>query len=206
MASAEPTPARVVDLLLDRAPTLGAARLLCVDGPSGSGKTTLAAQAVDEVRRRGRSVATVHMDDLYDGWGGLRGSGAVLHQQVLAPLAEGRPGAYRRYDWHRGAYAEEHPVPVLDVLVVEGVGAWRTGHADLVTVLVWVEAPSVVRLERAVRRDGAHLEPQLLTWRHEEGRLHADEATRDRADLVVDGHSQPSWALGHSSTSSGEPT
>jgi uridine kinase len=115
----------------------------------------------------------------------LSGSGPVLHEQVLAPLSEGRSGSYRRYDWHREEHAESRAVPVTDVLVVEGVGSWRREHAGLVTVLVWVEAPAAVRLERAVRRDGAHLAPHLLRWQRDEDRLHAAEATRDQADVVV---------------------
>jgi len=187
VASAEPTDAsrRTADLVLDRSPTLGAAGLVCVDGPSGSGKTTLAAGVARELESRGCTVAVVHMDDLYDGWGGLLGSGPLLHEQLLAPLSEGRSGRYRRYDWHREERAESRAVPVTDVLVVEGVGSWRREHAGLVTVLVWVEAPATVRLERAVRRDGSHLAPHLLRWQRDEDRLHADEGTRDHADLVV---------------------
>ena len=186
MASAEPTAQRVVDLLLARGTTLGAARLLCVDGPSGAGKTTLADEVVAELGRRHRTVALVRMDDLYDGWDGLHPSGELLRRRVLVPLAEGRPGRYERYDWHGGGYAEPHDVPPADVLVVEGVGAWRARHAPLVTLLVWVEAPSDVRLERAVRRDGEHLAARLAQWQRDEDALHAAEATRDRADLVVD--------------------
>ena len=189
MASPEPTSGQVqhvVDLLLDRAATLGGSRLLCVDGPSGSGKTTLAGAVGSELEARGRRVAVVHMDDLYGGWGGLPGSGAVLHEGVLAPLAEGRSGSYRRYDWHRGEHAEEVIVPVRDVLVVEGVGSWRAGHAALVTLLVWAEAPPAVRLRRAVLRDGADLEPHLLRWREDEDRLHSAEGTKGRSDVVVE--------------------
>jgi uridine kinase len=75
---------------------------------------------------------------------------------------------------------------VADVLVVEGVGSWRAAHARLVTLLVWVEAPAAVRFGRAVRRDGAHLEPRLRQWRIDEDALHTEEATRQHADLVVD--------------------
>jgi uridine kinase len=187
VASPEPTDSsrRIADLVLDRSPTLGAYRLVCVDGPSGSGKTTLAARVAAELESRGCTVAVVHMDDLYDGWGGLQGSGPLLHEQLLAPLSRGRPGSYRRYDWHREERAETRTVQMTDVLVVEGVGSWRRAHARLVTVLVWVEAPAAVRLERAVRRDGSDLAPDLLVWQRDEDRLHEAEATRDHADLVV---------------------
>ena len=47
----------------------------------------------------------VHMDDLYDGWDGLPRS-TSSSDTLLAPLAAGAPGRYRRYDWHAAAYAE----------------------------------------------------------------------------------------------------
>ena len=188
MGSAEPAPSPVgiVDRLLARAATLGATRLLCIDGPSGSGKTTLAAEVADELEALGRRVAVVHMDDLYDGWDGLHASGHRL-LELLQPLSGGRPGSYRCYDWHRGKLSERRVVPVTDVLVVEGVGSWRRAHAGLVTLLVWVEAPVALRLQRAVRRDGPHLEQQLRRWRLDEDALHAEEVTREHADVVVEG-------------------
>jgi uridine kinase len=195
VASAEAAPTGAapggVDRLLASRPTLGRTRLLCVDGPAGAGKTTLAGQVAEAVTARSRTVALVHMDDLYEGWGGLRSSGPTLHQQVLEPLERGVPGCYRRYDWHLEVYAEEHPVPVVDVLVVEGVGAWRSSYAELVTLLVWVEAPADLRLRRGLERDGAAAEPHWRAWSVDEAALHAKEETEAHADLVVDGTAGP---------------
>ncbi len=176
---------QLLELLLERAPTLGTTRLLVIDGPSGSGKTTLRDRVVATAEARGTGVAVVHMDDLYGGWDGLRPSGHRLREQLLEPLSQGRPGHHRRYDWLRGEHAEELTVPVTDVLVVEGVGSWRRAHADRVTVLVWVEAPRDVRLERVLRRDGPEIEPELRRWQPQEDALHAEEGTREHADLVV---------------------
>ena len=73
------------------------------------------------------------------------------------------------------------------MLVVEGVGAWSSAIRDAVTCLVWVETPSVVRLERGVARDGEALRPRLLAWRAQEEAMYAAERTREHADVVVDG-------------------
>lgn len=70
------------------------------------------------------------LDDLYDGWDGLPRVGAQL-DALLTPLAAGRPGHYRRYDWHASAYAETVTVPPCDLLVVEGVGCGSARHAGL---------------------------------------------------------------------------
>lgn len=137
------------------------------------------------------------MDDLYDGWSGLDTVGAQL-TTLLRPLAGGRAGSHRRYDWHARTYAEtvivEPPAPG-GLLVVEGVGSGSRGCADLHTALVWVEAPRDLRLRRGLERDGDDLREQWHAWQVAEDRHFAAEATRSRADLVVDG-TAPRAALG----------
>ena len=109
--------AEVQRLLSAAPPTLGSGRLVCVDGPAGSGKTTLAARLAEA------GPATVlHLDDLYPGWDGLPLVGAQL-ETLLRPLAQDRPGSYRRYDWLRSEYAETVEVPPYPVQVVNGLGA-----------------------------------------------------------------------------------
>ena len=171
----------MLDLAAGRTPTLGPGRLLCLDGPAGSGKTTLAA----ELARPGTGTHVVHTDELLQGWGGLSGLAASV-EAMLRPLAEGRPGAWRRWDWHAGGWAETHDVAPVPLLVVEGTGSWSPAVADLVTVLVWVEAPSDERLRRGLARDGEHMRPQWEQWRREEDELHARLGTRGRADVVVE--------------------
>ena len=176
--------ALLLDLARSRPATLGTGRLVCIDGPTGSGKTTLAT-AVAALAPRS---TLVHLDDLYDGWDGLDGLDRQL-ATLLRPLAADRPGAYRRYDWDAGAFAERVEVPPAPLLVVEGVGAGSTAHRDLVTVLVWVEAPREQRLSRGLDRDGHHLRERWLAWQAAEDEHHAVHDTRARADLVVDGAS-----------------
>ncbi len=106
---------------------------------------------------------------------------------LLRPLAQGRPGRYRRYDWDAGRFAETVAVAPTPLLVLEGVGSGSLPHADLVTVLVWVEAPHDLRLRRGVDRDGESFAPHWRRWAAAEHRLFAEHRTRERADLVVDG-------------------
>ena len=44
-------------------------------------------------------------------------------RSVVEPLAEGRAGAYRHYNWHLDRFDREVAVPVAPWLVVEGVGS-----------------------------------------------------------------------------------
>ena len=170
----------VLDLLQARPAAYGGGRLLCIDGPSGSGKTTLAA-AVAELEPGAREV---HMDDLFEGWGGLPTVDAQL-DGLLRPIAEGCPGSYRRYDWHLGAYAETVTVEPAPLLVLEGVGSGSLVVADLVTALVWVEAARDVRMRRGIERDGEAFAPHWEAWAVAEQEHFARQGTRERADLVV---------------------
>ena len=185
----------VLEDVLDRPATLGRGRLICVDGPSGAGKTTLAAAlrraARDRLRQAGGGaarrdhVSLLHMDNLYDGWEGLTAGMSTLAHAVLEPLSRGEAGHYRRYDWAAGRFAEPHRVGSVEVLLVEGVGAGA--GADLATVLVWLDTPPAVCHERTLRRDGEAVSDQLRRWRIREAEMFAQEQTRARADLVVDG-------------------
>ncbi|WP_395658695.1 uridine kinase [Nocardioides sp.] len=170
----------MLTLALARPPTLGTARLVCVDGPSGSGKTTLATA----LARHSSDVRVVHLDAMYDGWGGLPRIDDQLRTLVV-PLAAGGPGRYRRYDWHAGRYAGEVVVAPRPVLVLEGVGSWSPAFADLVTLLVWVEAAPAERLARALLRDGPASEGRLRQWARDEDEHFARTGARERADLLL---------------------
>ena len=192
----EATARDLVRRVLEAPPTLGAGRLVCVDGPAGSGKTTLAAALNrgfrDALRSPGAAadradVRLLHMDNLFQGWSGLEAGMATLADDVVAPLRSGRAGRYRRYDWHRCEFAEERVVEPCRVLVVEGVGSGNAAYDDAVTLLVWVETPSDVRLERGLERDGEQMREHWLRWREQEDAVFARQRTRERADVVVDG-------------------
>ncbi|GAB3194893.1 AAA family ATPase [Nocardioides hungaricus] len=163
----------VLELARSRPPTLGAGRLICIDGPSGSGKTTLAAAI---------GAPVVHMDELIEGWSGLRAVDAQL-DGLLRPQVAGSAGSYRRYDWIAGQYADTVTVPPKPLLVLEGVGAGSLVVADLVTVLVWIEAPHDVRMERGIERDGESFAPYWDAWAVEEAAHFERHRTRERADL-----------------------
>ena len=172
---------QVLEHVRSRPPTLGTGRLVCIDGPAGSGKTTLA----DAVSRLAPEAVVVHTDELLQGWGGLSGLAASV-EALLRPLAEGRTGQWRRWDWVADGWAETHDVQPGGLLVLEGVGSWASSYAELIGCLVWVEAADAeVRLQRGLARDGVSMRPQWEQWMREEAALHTDEGTRTRADVVV---------------------
>jgi uridine kinase len=161
---------------------LGGTRLVCIDGPAGSGKTTLAGRLAAAL---GSDVAVVHLEDLYAGWT-LTGAVARLAAGVLRPVAEGRPGGFARYDWHAGGFAERVPVPVTDVLVVEGCGSSPRWLDPWTTLRIWVEAPLDLRTARGLARDGRHLAAEWEHWQRLEAAELAREGTRGRADVRIE--------------------
>lgn len=176
----QPTAADVLAHARAHPARLGSGRLVCVDGPAGSGKSTLAAAVADL-----GAAPVVRMDDLYPGWEGLFDVDREV-LGLLGPLSEDSTGYYRRFDWADGEYRETHHVDPGPLLVLEGVGSGNRAWRDLVTTLVWVEAPPDVRLARGLARDGEEQREHWVRWMRDEDRLFAEQDTRAHADLVLD--------------------
>jgi uridine kinase len=178
------TVAAVAGSVLAAAPRLGGTRLVLVDGPAGSGKTTFAGRLACAL---GDDAVVVHLDDLYADWT-ITGAVDRLRAGVLRPLADGRPGAFHRYDWAARRFSPDPmPVPATPVLLVEGCGSSPRVLDPWAVLRVWVEAPADLRVARGLARDGGELEPRWRKWQHTEAAEFAREDTRARADLRIDG-------------------
>jgi uridine kinase len=183
--------ADVAAAVLAAPPGLGPVRLVAVDGPAGSGKTTFAGRLAGAVRAAGATVGELHTDDLLAGWTDLDSFWPRLDSGVLSPLRRGEAGAYHPYDWVAGEFeAQQRAVPVSDVLVIEGVSSGRRVIGAELTLLAWVEVAEDLRLARGVERDGEALREHWVRWMADEARHFADQRTRDRADLRIDGAPQ----------------
>ena len=162
-------------------PSCGPVRIVAVDGPSAAGKSTFASGLAAALG----GAPVVRSDDFPVPWDGdPLAWWPPLTAQVLDPLRDGRTGRFRRYDWHRGAYAEELHVPPAPVVILEGVGAAR--EEAPAAFRVWVEASYDVRRRRAAERgdDPGSWE----RWATTEAKHFAADRTRDRIDLVIDGN------------------
>lgn len=179
--------AEIVDRVLTAPATLGASRLLCIDGPSGAGKTTLARHLRQVVRARSSMpVTVVHMDALYDGWDGLADAALTkVPAWLLTPMAQDRPGRYRRYDWLRGVYAEWHDVAPGGLVVLEGCGSAARPADAFATLRLWIDTDAGVRLRRGLDRSGEEVLPYLQAWKLAEDAHFAADGTRERADVRV---------------------
>lgn len=167
--------------LIDAAPArLGATKLVLIDGHSGAGKTTFA-----EGLSRSVGAEVVHTDDQMDGWDDQFTYWERLVRNVFDPLAEGRPGGYRRYDWLEGRFAEWVCVKAAPILIVEGVGAGRAEGRALASLTIFLDAPRCVREARSLIRDGLAMQAPLARWRRREELHFGADATAWCADVVI---------------------
>jgi hypothetical protein len=152
----------------DAPPRCGSVRVVAIDGGAAAGKTGLAAELAAAVP----DAAVLHLDDLLAGWAGQFGYRDRLHAEVLGPLAAGRPGSYRRYDWPAGRFAERVPVPVARYLIVEGVSAlW--GCAPYWSAGAFLDLTRAERERRWAARDGDP-QPEWQAWLDAEDRFFAE--------------------------------
>lgn len=163
------------------AASCGDVRVVAVDGPSAAGKSTFATG----LARALGGVPVVRSDDFPVPWDGdPLAWWPPFTEQVLRKVCAGQTGRFRRYDWHRGVYAEEVAVPPAPVLIVEGVGAAR--EEAPAAFRIWVDAPYAVRRRRAAER-GDDLDA-WDRWAATEAKHFVADRTRDRIDLVIDGN------------------
>lgn len=174
----------VVRLVRERGPHAGATTVVAVDGRSGAGKTQLA----DFLVTRLDDAVVLRLDDVYPGWDGLDAGVQRLVDGVLEPLAHGRAAVLHRYDWAADKDGAMIPVPDRAVLVVEGCGAGARACAPFLSALVWVQAPTAVRFQRAVARDGERYRPHWPQWARQEDTHFVREGTCERADLWLHTH------------------
>lgn len=166
--------------------TIDGVLLIAIDGPAGAGKSTLARAVAARL-----GAPLIEIDDFFC-WGSLDSWWPRFIDQVAAPLLRGEEAHYQVRDWLGDEFGESllgswktvrwHPV-----VVVEGVSSSRAALEQALACRVWVEAPFEERLRRGVGRDGESHRQLWLRYMHEEERFFAEDRTRERADVVVDG-------------------
>lgn len=191
MASRPETAAGVADTawlaeLIEAAePRCGQVRVVAIDGGAAAGKSSLAIALA--ARLPGSAVLST--DALLDGWAGQFSFWSRLRQDVLEPLAAGRAGSYRRYDWHAMRFAETVPVPAPRVLLVEGVSA-ITACAGRESVAVFLDVARDVRERRWIERDGP-LRAPWQDWLDNEDRYFSEHPPPPGAVLIPAGVPRP---------------
>ncbi|MGB7980297.1 MAG: hypothetical protein WCF36_05850 [Candidatus Nanopelagicales bacterium] len=166
-------------------PRCGATRLVCIDGPAGSGKTTMAAALAGACA----GAPVVHMDDLYEGWGQQLGDPLAdrIEAWLLVGWRDGLPGMHPRYDWVAGRFGQWMSVPPAPVVILEGCASASARVRERASLVVWVQAPADLALQRGLARDGDAMAEHWRAWQAHEAAHFAADGTRAAADVRVDG-------------------
>jgi uridine kinase len=152
---------------------------VAVDGGDASGKTTYADRLADALRRAGRSVLVIHVDDFMH-------PPAVRHRRGRTS-AEGY--LEDSYDYDALTHRLHEPLDRSTITVVEGLFLLRDELADRWDYSVFLDVPIEVALERKRQRDELALTPgDPLEQRYVEGQRLYRERHRplDRATWVVE--------------------
>jgi uridine kinase len=144
---------------------------VALDGRSGAGKSTLAAEVA---LATGANV--IDGDDFYAGgteleWDAMTPAQKVDHcidwrrqRPVLEALTQGRPASWHPYDWgaHDGSRGSHLVVcEPAQVIILDGVYSARPELADLIQLRVLFAAPTELRRNRLIQREG---EDHRVEW------------------------------------------
>jgi uridine kinase len=182
-----PSLEEILDRIEKSEPKSPNTKTISIDGPAGSGKTTLARRIAESFSIG--PVATIHMDDLYNGWEDALTIqlSRTLTQQILTPISQGKSFSYRKYDWLKGGFGNFISVPLPSLLILEGVGSGQKVTRKFTDEALWIEVGSEVGLQRVLNRDGNYLETEMRLWQLREQEHFKIENTRDCATIRIDG-------------------
>lgn len=160
--------------------------VIAIDGPAGAGKTTLAHELFLALSSSSRSVAVIHMDDLYAGWdNALTGDLTQILQYLVLQHRKRLSAQIKKYNWDTESFSESENIPVADLLILEGVGSGdRDLQADL-AALIWIDIEPEIGLKRVIDRDGAQVQDQMQKWLATQQQYFSQHSTREKADFIL---------------------
>jgi len=159
--------------------------LIAIDGPAGAGKTTLAAQFFDEFSTS-KTVALIHMDDLYDGWENALDARLTSR---LAGIVEAFAAHSRfsipTFNWASMRFDLSQTFEPTDILIIEGVGAGQKIVRDAGAIVYWLDIEAEVGLARVLERDGYKIESQMHQWQLDQDAHFLRDETRANANHIL---------------------
>lgn len=159
--------------------------IIAIDGVAGAGKTTLASHLSAALALKYR-LATVHMDDLYNGW-----ENAFDHHLsdalILAAQSHQKkaPAVLPRFNWQTGSYGDSVQIPPVDLLILEGVGSSQRAVRPFLTTSIWLEIEPALGLERVLARDGQEISDQMQKWLRAQEQHFLEEESKVNADFIL---------------------
>ena len=158
--------------------------IILIDGRAGSGKSTFAESLQQQLFRDGESAPRViHMDNIFEGWGGLALGSDYMVRFILQPLARRETASWQDWSWVKNQRSSWREFSGGTPLIVEGCGSLTERSKEHADICIWLEASEETRRERWIQRE-RHLE-KFDFWAAQELDFYAREKSQSLADLVI---------------------
>ena len=158
--------------------------LIAIDGRAGAGKTTLAACFYEELSAD-KTVAVIHMDDLYDGWENALSERLT---QTLESIVNSHQNMVAFeidiFNWQSMSFDSKRVIHPVDILILEGVGAGQKAVRDAGATLYWLDIDAEVGIQRVLNRDGNQIASQMKQWQIAQEIHFLRDKTRENAEHI----------------------
>ena len=158
--------------------------LIAIDGRAGAGKTTLAASFFEELSAD-KTVAVIHMDDLYDGWENALSERLTQTLESIVKLHQSKVAfEIDIFNWQSMSFDSKRVIHPVDILILEGVGAGQKVVRDAGATLYWLDIDAEVGIQRVLNRDGNQIASQMKQWQIAQEIHFLRDKTRENAEHI----------------------
>jgi uridine kinase len=158
--------------------------LIAIDGRAGAGKTTLAASFFEELSAD-KTVAVIHMDDLYDGWENALSERLTQTLESIVKSHQSKVAfEIDIFNWQSMSFDSKRVIHPVDILILEGVGAGQKVVRDAGATLYWLDIDAEVGMQRVLNRDGNQIASQMKQWQIAQEIHFLRDKTRENAEHI----------------------
>ena len=158
--------------------------LIAIDGRAGAGKTTLAASFYEELSVD-KTVAVIHMDDLYDGWENALSERLTQTLESIVKSHQSKVAfEIDIFNWQSMSFDSKRVINPVDILILEGVGAGQKVVRDAAATLYWLDIDAEVGIQRVLNRDGNQIASQMKQWQIAQEIHFLRDKTRENAEHI----------------------
>jgi len=158
--------------------------LIAIDGRAGAGKTTLATSFYEELSAD-KTVAVIHMDDLYDGWENALGERLTQTLESIVKSHQSKVAfEIDIFNWQSMSFDSKRVIHPVDILILEGVGAGQKVVRDAGATLYWLDIDAEVGIQRVLNRDGNQIASQMKQWQIAQEIHFLRDKTRENAEHI----------------------
>ena len=158
--------------------------LIAIDGRAGAGKTTLAASFYEELSVD-KTVAVIHMDDLYDGWENALSERLTQTLESIVKSHQDKVAfEIDIFNWQSMSFDSKRVIHPVDILILEGVGAGQKVVRDAGATLYWLDIDAEVGIQRVLNRDGNQIASQMKQWQIAQEIHFLRDKTRENAEHI----------------------